>query len=171
MQELAPRTQPDLPPVAIENPPVLAPTITAPEQSVLYGAIRERMTNTASTAGAVGGAVGGAIIGGIWSFVTKGGEGKNHWGRKTFGTAAVLSVLGALVSRMTWGNTMAEKTVSQLSEQMSTLPPEQQAMAYQQLAQQLGTSAPASTLAPQTTIHADTVQHQALQPEAAPQIQ
>ena len=120
----------------------------------MYGSVREKIVNASTAAGAIGGGVLGVVAGGIWSFIGRGAE-QNHWGRKTLGSALVLSAIGAVVSRITWGKDMAEKNVSLMQQQIEQLPAEQQAMAYQTIAQQLGK--------PQPSVQASSIDHQAPQ--------
>lgn len=146
--------------MAIENPPPVAPQLSAQEQSVLYGAVREKIANNAMGAGALFGAVGGGLIGGLWSLATKG----NHWGRKTFGVAAAGAALGAITSRLTWGRDMGDKATTQIDQQISQLPAEQRPMAYQQIAQAVGLNTP------QTAVHAASAEYQGPQQANAVQL-
>ena len=130
MQDLQQKAQP----VAIENPPPLSPVLTPQEQTVLYGSVREKLLTSSTTNGAALGAVGGALMGGAWSLATGGA----HWGRKILGTAVASAIVGAVVSRMSWGKDMAEKQTAAMQQQVSQLTPEQQAAAYDQISQSLG---------------------------------
>jgi|GEM_PF-4147337 len=130
MQDLTQKPEP----VAIENPPPLSPVLTPQEQAVLYGSVREKLLTSSTTNGATLGAVGGALMGGAWSLATGGG----HWGRKVLGTAVISGIVGAVVSRMSWGKDMAEKQMSIMQQQISQLPADQQAAAYDQISQSVG---------------------------------
>jgi hypothetical protein len=152
MQELAATSAVKPQPVPIDHPPVVAPALTAQEQAVLNGSVREKLIHASTVAGAIGGTVGGLIMGGIWALAGKGNP-VNHWGRKVFGTAALVGFFGGLISRSTWGKDVADRTVSYMSDQVlqSNSTTDKQAEVMQAI-----TQAPS----PETAILGDTITHQ-----------
>ncbi|MFZ4125708.1 MAG: hypothetical protein ACOYJ2_06530 [Rickettsiales bacterium] len=142
-------------PMPIENPPTLAPTLNAQEKEVMYGALRNKIKDSATMVGGGLGAAAGAVIGAIWSVAAKG----KGLMLKTGGPLVALGAIGAIVSRITWGKGEADKAVTNLEQQISALPPEQQAAAYEEIRSHLGVN----PNAPKTSIAAETAQLQSTQ--------
>lgn len=152
---MAPYQQPMQQPMPTQNPPTLPPTLNAQEKEVMYGTLRNKIKDSATMVGGGLGAVGGTITGLIWAAVSP--KGNKKLAVKTLGTAAAVGAIGAVVSRITWGKGEADKAVINLEQQISALPPEQQAAAYEELRSHLNPNAP------KTSIAAGTAQVQSMQ--------
>ncbi|MBN8542731.1 MAG: hypothetical protein J0M34_00520 [Alphaproteobacteria bacterium] len=147
----------------IENPPTLAPTLSAQEKEVMYGALRNKIKGSATTVGGGLGTLAGLVGGGIFALVTKskikGKANGMHWSLKTLLPAVAIGAIGAVVSRITWGKGEADKAITNLEQQISALPPEQQAAAYEEIRGHLGVN----NNTPKTSVAADTAQIQPMQ--------